>query len=178
MLEANETLPRLSDNRPSTPLWVGLTAIGICIGDFCAFKFALKPLLVNSVLLLLPVTLLALDWRRRRALLNSVRERLNHSESQFLMDFVEDRADPRVVRAVYDTMQDYLKALRPNFPLGASDKLSVLLLEDAVEAEHALLRQISRRTGRSLDHATENPYFHQVRSMRDLTLFFNAQPRA
>jgi len=178
MFTVDEPLPRLSSNRFSTPLWVSIAAVGMLVGDFCAYRFSLGPLLVNSVLLLLPASVLTLDWRRRRALLASVRGRDSQIASEFVMAFANDAADPRVVRAVHDTVQEYLRPIHPQFPISDTDPVAALLLENTIEAEQSLLHLIARRSGRSLEGAAQNPYFHKIHSVHDLTLFFNAQPRA
>jgi hypothetical protein len=38
--------------------------------------------------------------------------------------------------------------------------------------------EISQRTGRSLTNTVANPYFAKVKTVEDLVLFFNAQPKA
>ncbi len=41
-----------------------------------------------------------------------------------------------------------------------------------------IVAQIAQRTGRSLSNTTANLYYSKVKTVGDLVLFFNAQPKA
>ena len=49
---------------------------------------------------------------------------------------------------------------------------------DMEDLEMDLAVQISQRTGRSLTDSVANPYYEKIRTVGDLVLFFNAQPKA
>jgi hypothetical protein len=82
-----------------------------------------------------------------------------------------------VIRAVYEQLQEYLGG-NPPVPIRAEDRLKDDLPLDMEDVELDIALQISRRTGRSLSNTIANPYYAKVKTVKDLVLFFNAQPRA
>ena len=48
---------------------------------------------------------------------------------------------------------------------------------DPDDVDLSLAPDIAQRAGRSLDDTSRNPYFAKVHTVKDLVLFFNAQPR-
>lgn len=81
--------------------------------------------------------------------------------------------DTWILRAVYETLQEFLAA--PHFPLRASDRLSDDLAFDADDLDE-LADEIAERSGRTLENAEYNPLYSKVESVRDLVLFFTFQP--
>ncbi len=67
--------------------------------------------------------------------------------------------------------------VHPSFPVRASDRLMEDLRLDDDDLDFDLAMQIEQRTGRSLDQTKTNPLLGKVKTVRDLVLFFNAQPR-
>jgi hypothetical protein len=86
--------------------------------------------------------------------------------------------DTWIVRAVYEELQEALQLGETKFPVRASDSLyQDLFAIDPDTVDAALAPDIAERTGRSMDRAEENPYRGKVATVRDLVMFFNAQPR-
>jgi len=77
---------------------------------------------------------------------------------------------------VYEQLQQYLGGdLR--VPIRATDRLQKDLRIDTEDLEMDLIAEISQRTGRSLTNTAANPYYDRVKTVGDLVLFFNAQPK-
>lgn len=96
---------------------------------------------------------------------------------QFARSFDTRRVDTWVIRAVYEALQKELEFAHPAFPVRASDTVSTLLI-DPDDLDMAVGPEVARRTGRSLDNIEANPYYGKVKSVRDLVMCFNQQPKA
>jgi hypothetical protein len=96
---------------------------------------------------------------------------------QFARDFDTRAVDTWIVRAVYEQVQGQLKHVHPAFPVRASDRLKEDLHLDDDDLDMDLAVQVEQRTGRSLDETKANPLFGKVKTVRDLVLFFHAQPK-
>jgi hypothetical protein len=105
------------------------------------------------------------------------RARRGESICAFARSFDAREVDTWVIRAVYEEIQSELADAAPNFPVRASDLLLEDLLEDSDDLDMSVVPKVAKRTGRSLDEHLENPHFGKVRSVGDLVLFINAQPR-
>jgi hypothetical protein len=106
-----------------------------------------------------------------------VESRDGESICEFARSFERHRVDTWVVRAVYEQLQEYLGGI-PSVPILAIDRLKYDLPIDMEDLEMDLIAEISQRTGRSLSNTTSNPYYEKVKTVEDLVLFFNAQPKA
>jgi hypothetical protein len=110
-----------------------------------------------------------------------LRELAASREGQSICDFAREfdlrTVDSWVVRAVYEQVQKQLVHVHPAFPLRADDRLKEDLRLDGDDLDLDVAIEVEERTGRSLDNAKSNPYFGQVRTVRDLVLFFQAQAR-
>jgi hypothetical protein len=116
-------------------------------------------------------------FRSQRKLRRWAKERGGESLCNFAREFNTREVDTWVIRAVYEQIQEYLKPLYPQFPIRASDPLLYGLIEDSDDLDLSLALEIAERTGRSLEEGlSENPYAQKVFTVRDLVLFFNAQP--
>ena len=81
--------------------------------------------------------------------------------------------DTWVIRAVYETLQDWLPTA--HFPVRATDHLESNLRLDADDLD-VLAEEIGGRCRRTLDGCESNPLYGRVHTARDLVLFFMQQP--
>jgi len=114
------------------------------------------------------------NLKARLAALATVRR--NESICTFAKSFDTHEVDTWVIRAVYEQLQTYLASSHPQFPVRAEDRLNGCLISDPDDLDLDLVSEISERTGRSLENTQSNPYYGKVETVRDLVLFFNAQP--
>jgi hypothetical protein len=102
-------------------------------------------------------------------------------EGQSIGDFAREldlrAVDPWVVRAVYERVQGQLVHIHPAFPLRADDRLKEHLHLDDDDVDMDVALEVQQRTGRSLDHASTKQSFGEVRTVRDLVMFFQALPK-
>ena len=115
--------------------------------------------------------------RERRQLRALASAREGHTICEFARDFNAREVDTWVVRAVYEQLQGHLADAHSSFPLRADDRLKEDLRLDDEDLDMDIVQEIASRTGRSLDASASNPYFGRVRTVRDLVLFFQNQPR-
>jgi hypothetical protein len=115
--------------------------------------------------------------RNRRRLKHLAKLRAGESICEFARSFERNNVDTWVIRAVYEQLQDYL-GKNPVVPIRAADRLKEDLPIDAEDLEMDLAEEIAQRTGRSLKDTTANPYYGKIRTVEDLVLFFNSQPKA
>lgn len=113
-----------------------------------------------------------------RRLLSLAKGRSGQTICEFAREFNPREVDTWVIRAVYEQLQEYLADVHPSFPVRADDVLLKNLVSDPDDLDMDLVEEIARRTGRSLEGANANPYYQGIRTVRDLVMFFNAQPRA
>ena len=103
-------------------------------------------------------------------------ERQGESICEFAQDFDTRTVDTWIIRAVYEQIQRQLDHVHSAFPLRASDRLKEDLQLDDDDLDMDIAVQIEQRTSRSLDLTKANPYFGKVKTLRDLVMFFQAQP--
>ncbi len=137
---------------------------------------------VFIVLLLVALWVFAdLQWRRQKASLTTLaRSRAGESICEFARDFARREVDTRIIRAVYERLQVELLDghAQRDFPIRGGDRLIEDLHIDPEATEQEIAEAIAERAGRSLDGASANPLNGRVRTVRELVLFFNAQPLA
>lgn len=114
--------------------------------------------------------------RHRSRLLAIAARREGESICQFARSFDTRVVDTWVIRAVYDVLQQQLEFAKAAFPVRPSDDLKALVI-DPDDLDMALAPEVARRAGRSVENTEENPYYGKVRTVADLVMFFNAQPR-
>jgi hypothetical protein len=85
--------------------------------------------------------------------------------------------DTWIVRAAYEEIQGYLAPLLPQFPVRCSDRLVEDLRIDPDDLDEELAIDIAERTSRNMRDTEANAYFGKVRTVRDLIMFFQAQPK-
>ena len=104
--------------------------------------------------------------------------RKGESICEFAKAFDAREVDTWIVRAVYEQIQCQLQHVHAAFPVRASDLLKDDLHLDDDDIDLGLAIEIEQRTGRTLDNTKANPYLGKVKTVRDLVMFFQAQPRA
>lgn len=115
--------------------------------------------------------------RRRRRMRAWARARPGESICTFARSFDTRAVDTWVIRAVYEQLQAYLAPDHAGFPVRASDVLVKGLLDHADDLDLDLVFEIAQRTGRSLEQTDGNPMYGKVTTVRDLVMFFVAQPQ-
>ena len=155
-------------------VWLAMLAAGSIWAAWRAVEASpwLTALIVCAALLL---TKLATHQRRRR-LRAWAQARPGESICTFARSFDMRAVDTWVIRAVYEQLQACLAHDHAGFPVRASDALVKGLLDDADDLDLDLVFEIAQRTGRSLESAERNPLYGKVTTVRDLVVFFNAQP--
>ena len=171
MKRASRFMPKYVRKR-SWPAWIAL-AILAWVPVYFLFNHPVGMSLVIVSLL----ALLIIGHHRHAARLRVLAEsRSGESICEFARSFERTQVDTWVVRAVYEQLQQYLGGTIP-VPIRATDRLTEDLPIDTEDLEMDLMAQIAQRTGRSLISTTANPYYDRVKTVGDLVLFFNAQPK-
>jgi acyl carrier protein len=171
MMRASRFMPKYTRKR-YWPAWVALAILA-----FVPVYFLLNHPVGTSAVLSLLVVMSVVENKRRKARLVALAEsRSGESICEFARSFERKEIDTWVVRAVYEQLQRYLGE-DPSVPIRATDRLKEDLPIDSEDLELDLMAEIAQRTGRSLDNTIANPYYDKVRTVGDLVLFFNAQPR-
>ena len=119
----------------------------------------------------------ALRAQVKRHLARLASSRTQESICTFARAFDTRSVDPWVIRAVYEELQDHLKAEYPGFPILPADRLREDLKLDDDDLEMDLAPDIAARTGRSLVDSKDNPYRGKVTTVQDFVEFFCAQPK-
>lgn len=167
-------MPKYTRPRPGVWGWLVFTPVIAAFG----YALYLYPWVVG-VFLAAGVTgtvVLNRNFKRKLSALAALRP--NESLCTFARSFNPREVDTWVIRAVYEQLQMYLASDYPQFPVRAEDQLNGCLMNDPDDLDFCLAKEIAARTGRSLENTQDNPYYGSVNTVRDLVLFFNAQPRA
>jgi hypothetical protein len=116
--------------------------------------------------------------RAHRAELERLRRLADERRGETICHFARSldyrRLDTKVIRAVYEALQD---VVAPWFPVRASDDLDQIFLIDGEDLSD-LAAEIAGRCGRTLDGWERNPYYGKVATVSDLVEFLSALPRA
>jgi len=156
--------------------WLALAAMGALTLVGLGVVGVAHPLATGAVLAALVMAAVVSTRAERRRLQALAASRRGESIGEFARSFDARAVDTWVIRAVYEEIQALLRASHAAFPLRASDQLKDLGIDpDDLDMDLAVV--IAQRTGRSLDHAAQNPYFGAVKTVADLVMFFNAQSR-
>jgi len=115
--------------------------------------------------------------RENRKLLALAASREGQTICEFARDFDARAVDTWIIRAAYEQLQGQLRHIHPAFPVRADDRLKEDLFLDEDDLDMDLAQEVEARTGRSLDGSDNNPYFGRVKTVRDLVLFFQSQPK-
>jgi hypothetical protein len=177
MRQPSRRIPQLPKPKPSLMGWLVLTVLATSLLYFAYSMFVAAPWLSAAVVFVLLVTMLISSRTIKRRLAALASQRAGESICEFARSFDTRTIDTRVIRAVYEELQKELHNIHPSFPIRASDFLLEDLLLDPDDLDLTLGPDIAKRTGRSLMYTSENPYFDKVRTVSDLVMFFDAQPR-
>ncbi|MCM5681578.1 hypothetical protein M8A51_18795 [Schlegelella sp. S2-27] len=170
-------MPKFTRRAAGPAWWLLLSLLGASV----AYVAIAEPKTFVSVVAVLTV-LFALAHlqgkREERKLLALAAARKGQTICEFARDFDARAVDTWIIRAVYEQLQAQLEPMHPAFPVRAEDRLKEDLLLDDDDLDVDLVQEVEARTGRSLDGSTDNPYFGNVKTVRDLVLFFQSQPRS
>ena len=134
-----------------------------------------KPIVLLFVLVM-GVMIVIEQRNRRERLTNLYQERKELSICEFARSFDYRVIDTWVIRAVYETIQDYVSMPEILIPIKAGDDLTDTLEIDDEDLDMDLLEEMLQRTGRSMKDTPSNPYYGKVETVADLVYFINAQP--
>lgn len=165
-----------------TPRPIGRTAclfIAIFIGGFVYAVVSSPAVAAVTLILLAGVCFYAYrtNSRHEEHLLGLAAARQGQSICEFARDFARGSVDTWIIRAVHEQLQWQLKHVHSAFAVRASDRLKEDLQLDDDDLDMDVAVQVEQRTGRSLEHTRANPYYGKVKTVRELVLFFQSQPR-
>jgi hypothetical protein len=106
-----------------------------------------------------------IGWLRDRRVAEA---RKGESICQFARGFDRRTIDTWIIRAVYEEFSGA-------FPLRPSDRLREDLHIDDDDLDFGAI-SIALRTGRSLDGYERNPMYGNIKTLRDMAMFFHYQP--
>ena len=180
MRTPSRCMPPRPDRRPGRLARIVLTALAGALLAGALVAFAMRPALTavaGLVIGLLWMRARAVERREIAALQALAASRDGGTICRFAREFDRRTVDPWVVRAVYEQVQRELAHAHPAFPLRADDRLVEDLRIDHEALDMEIAVDIAARTGRPLDDGDRNPWSGRVRTMRDLVMFFQGQPR-
>jgi hypothetical protein len=171
MRRASRFMPKYTRKR-HWPAWMALAILA-----FVPVYFLFNHPVGTSIVIVSLLVVSIVEHKRHKAWLRLLAEsRSGESICEFARSFERKEIDTWVVRAVYEQLQRYLGGDLP-VPIRATDRLKEDLPIDTEDLEMGLMAEISQRAGRSLKNTTANPYYDKVRTVGDLVLFFDAQPK-
>jgi hypothetical protein len=115
-----------------------------------------------------------LDARRLRKL---AAERQGDSICRFARSLDYRRLDTKVIRGVYEGVQEYFAPVCPAFPVRASDDIDKDYRIDRDDYMDMIMT-IADRCGRNIDGWERNPYYYRISTISGLIEFLCAQPKA
>ncbi len=154
----------------------GYLVIAVFLGGYACSLWAWpSPMLALSLLLALVVLVERRRYKRHiRAIIES---RPGESVCTFVRAVAFREIDTRVVRAVFEQLQNHVGDGHAPFPIRPSDRLTEDLRIDDDELELEVANEIAQRSARDLSETRSNPYYGKVVTVEDLIRFFCAQPR-
>lgn len=114
------------------------------------------------------------SFRYARFLRHLAADRAGDNICTFARSFDFRRTDRRILRAVYEELSRLVGGEHP-LPIRADDRWSEDLRIDPEDFDD-LGEDIAHRTGRSLENMEKNPYYRDLKTVRDLVNFFSHQP--
>lgn len=128
------------------------------------------------------VSFVILFWLHRRSIRNHLQTIAASREGESICTFARASdyrsMDTWIVRAVYEEIQECLAPECSRFPLRWTDRLKEDLRIDPDVLDEELVIDIAERVGRDLRSTETNPLVGKVETVRDLVLFFQAQPKS
>lgn len=181
MRPPSRRMPVLVPARLGIPGVLLLLAGTACL--VCAMAWALtRPTRQALWLAAFVMALVGLGWwlalhRQKRVLRALALSRPDESIGSFARSFERREVDTWIIRAVYEQLQQELEDLHPAFPLRAEDLLVETLRVDPEDLEQSVMPAIAGRAGRSLENTRSDARLEKVRTVGELVLFLNEQPR-
>ncbi len=129
-------------------------------------------LFVMSVVVIILIRVVTDTAKKRRL----IKERKNDSICTFARSFDCHSIDPWVIRAAYEGIGSYMICDEERVPLRADDFLFNDLNIDHEDLDGSL-KIIMNRSQRSYEDMQFNPYYGRVKTIRDLIMFCNLQPK-
>jgi hypothetical protein len=173
---ASRHMPKFRASPAGLLAWLFLAVLAVCL----AYAAISSPSMAVIVLLLLGAAFLFARMAAKQeedALRRLAEARAGESICEFAREFDTRAVDTWVIRAVYEQVQAQLTHVHPAFPVRASDRLKEDLRLDDDDLDMDVAMEIEQRTGRSLVETRTNPLLGKVKTVRDLVLFFQAQPK-
>ncbi|MDF1755704.1 MAG: hypothetical protein P1U89_23140 [Verrucomicrobiales bacterium] len=118
------------------------------------------------------------DYRFKQSLLILKEGRENDSICSFARSFDYRQIDTKAIRAVYESLQPYLRSKSKPFPIHREDRLLEDYGIDFEELEYIFIDDIGPSISRDFSNSESNPYFDRVKTVGDLVLFTHHQPSA
>lgn len=156
------------------PPFVGWFLLVVFVGGWLWWIWEQPIVLLFIVVIGVMIVIEQRSQRIKLAKLSQERKQLSICE--FARSFDYRSIDTWAIRAVYETIQDYVSSPEASIPIKAEDDLTDVLEIDDEDLDMDLLVEILQRTGRSMDDTLSNPYFGKVKTVADLVYFVNAQP--
>jgi hypothetical protein len=160
---------------PSGMRWHGWAFLAV-MASGAVWLLVTYPLVTTACIAGFAALTALLNRRYSRKLASLSASREGESICQFARSFDCRNVDTWIIRAAYEALQDYHRK-HGSLPIRATDHLEHDLLIDDEELDLAIAPVIAARSGRSMERPEENPYFGKVKSVADLVMFFNEQPR-
>ena len=156
------------------PPFVGWLLLGVFV---CGLLWWIWEEPIILLFLVVISIMIVIEQRNRRIKIAKLsQERKELSICEFARSFDYRSIDTWAIRAVYETIQDYVSTPEYLIPIKAEDDLIDVLEIDDEDLDMDLLVEILQRTGRSTEDTPSNPYYGEVKTVADLVYFVNAQP--
>ena len=172
MKRASRFMPKTVRSPPTLVGWLLLIAFAAAL----LYVLWLHPIVTSTCLAVLVALSCLLQRNIRNHLRTIAASRAGESICTFSREVDCRNLDTWIVRAVYEEIQEHLAADCAKFPLRWTDRLKEDLRIDPDALDEELAIDIAQRTCRSLEGAERNPLFGDVKTVRDLVFFFQAQP--
>lgn len=160
-----------------TNTWPPFVAWPLLFALFVALLWGIweKPIILLFIIVI--GVIITIEQRNRRIKLFKLsQERKELSICEFARSFDYRAIDTWVIRAVYETIQDYVSTPEILISIKAEDDLNDVLEIDDEDLDMDLFVEMLQRTGRSMEDTSSNPYYGKVKTVADLVYFINAQP--
>lgn len=128
------------------------------------------PLMLPMLLLAILVSLPSLISERRR--IKALKASREDTICAFRRAFNCRLVDPWIIRATYEEARQFV----PDYPLEAADRIKEDLKIEEEDLDDLIL-SIAERSGYALTHTSSNPWYDRVKSIGDIVLFINHQPK-
>ena len=152
------------------PLWAWPILIAYCFG-LIYLAFSCPYISAAIAILFWSATLVHSRYLRKIG-----EDRTNESICTFARSFNCRQIDPWVLRAVYEELSRHLAVDGHPLPIRADDQWEKDLRIDP-EDFGELAMDIAHRAGRSIEEIGKIPWYEGLKTVRDLVMFFQRQPK-